>query len=63
MSYKAKFSGWKNLKLEDLIVAYRKAKADCFFENTFPTAIKFAEYEHDLLNNLKTLLEFWGHDT
>jgi len=45
------------LTREDLIVAYRKAKADCFFENTFPTAIKFAEYEEKLLDNLDVLLE------
>ena len=44
------------LTIEDLLVAYRKAKADCFFENTFPTAIKFAEYEQDLLVNLNDLL-------
>lgn len=56
MSYKAEFSGWDALKIEDLLVAYRKAKADCFFENTFPTAIKFAEYEQDLLTNLNALL-------
>ena len=56
MSYQAKFTGWQNLTLEDLVVAYRKAKADCFFENTFPTAIKFAEYEQDLLANLNELL-------
>ena len=56
MGYKAKFNGWDSLTIEDLLVAYRKAKADCFFENTFPTAIKFAEYEQDLLANLKELL-------
>jgi len=56
MSYQATFTGWHNLTLEDLLVAYRKAKADCFFENTFPTAIKFAEYEQELLANLKALL-------
>ncbi|MCB1984433.1 MAG: hypothetical protein H6936_08355 [Burkholderiales bacterium] len=56
MSYQATFTGWQNLTLEDLVVAYRKAKADCFFGNTFPTAIKFAEYEQDLLANLKSLL-------
>jgi hypothetical protein len=56
MSYQAKFTGCQNLTLEDLVVAYRKAKADCFFENTFPTAIKSAEYEQDLLANLKALL-------
>jgi len=38
MSYQAEFAGWEFLTIEDLLVAYRKAKADCFFENTFPTA-------------------------
>lgn len=57
MSYKAIFLGWENLKIKDLLVAYRKAKADCFFENTFPTAVKFAEYEKNLLINLKKLLK------
>ncbi len=56
MGYQAKFEGWSKLLLEDLIVAYRKAKADSFFESTFPSAIKFAEYEQDLLANLKELL-------
>ena len=42
MSYQAVFTGWEDLKLKDLLVADRKAKADCFFENTFPTAVKFA---------------------
>lgn len=56
MSYSAKFEGWDSLGVEDLLIAYRKAKADCFFENTFPSAIKFAEYEQDLLLNLKKLL-------
>lgn len=57
MGYQAAFTGWKNITLEDLLVAYRKAKADCFFENTFPAAIKFADYEQDLLSNLKKLLK------
>ena len=57
MSYQAVFTGWEDLKLKDLLVAYRKAKADCFFENTFPTSVKFAEYEQKLLPNLKKLLE------
>ncbi|MFV0264242.1 MAG: hypothetical protein ACK5JN_17715 [Kluyvera sp.] len=56
MSYQAEFTGWNSLTIEDLLVAYRKAKADCFFENIFPTAIKFAEYEQDLLANLNELL-------
>lgn len=57
MGYQATFSGWKDISIEDLVIAYRKAKADCFFENTFPTAIKFAEYESNLLSNLSKLLE------
>ena len=57
MSYQPHFNGWEALTLADLLVAYRKAKADCFFENCFPTAINFAEYEQDLLGNLKSLLE------
>ncbi len=56
MTYETKFEGWDSLVIEDLIVAYRKAKADCFFENTFPAGIKFAEYEQDLLVNLNALL-------
>lgn len=56
MSYQATFKGWDKLDRSDLLVAYRKAKADVFFENSFPTAIKFAEYEQDLLANLDALL-------
>jgi hypothetical protein len=63
MSYQAEFTGWGSLTIEDLLVAYRKAKADCFFENTFPTAIKFAEYEQDLLANLNGLLSRLKRDS
>lgn len=62
MGYEAQFKGWDNLKIEDLLVAYRKAKSDCFFENSFPTAIKFAEYEQDLLSNLQLLLDRLASD-
>lgn len=57
MIYDPKFEGWNALTIHDLLVAYRKAKADCFYENAFPTSIKFAEYERDLLANLDALLE------
>ena len=63
MSYEAKFEGWDALDIEDLLIAYRKAKADCFFENTFPTAIKFADYEQDLLANLNQLLKCLKSDS
>ena len=29
MAYQAFFTGWDALTIEDLLVAYRKAKADC----------------------------------
>lgn len=51
------FSGWSGVSLDDLLVAYRKAKADCFFENTFPSATNFAEYEQNLIANLEKLLK------
>ncbi|EBB9194143.1 TPA: hypothetical protein KIA93_000349 [Salmonella enterica] len=57
MTYQAVFTGWNDLTIEDLLIAYRKAKADCFFEDTFPTAIKFAEYEQNLLANVSALLK------
>lgn len=57
MTYQAKFEGWKSLTLGDLLVAYRKAKADCFFDNAFPTAVKFADYEQNLQVNLEALLK------
>ncbi|HED4051479.1 TPA: hypothetical protein R4258_003806 [Citrobacter freundii] len=57
MTYKAVFNGWDELTIEDLLVAYRKAKADCFFEDTFPTATNFARYEQNLVENLANLLK------
>lgn len=57
MKYQPKFTGWADLTLMDLIVAYRKAKADCFFEKGFPTAEKFANYEEKLYQNLSELLD------
>jgi hypothetical protein len=44
-----------NIPLEDLVIAYRKAKVDAFYERGHNTAISFAEYETDLLQNLKNL--------
>ncbi|WP_235185905.1 hypothetical protein [Methylomarinum vadi] len=45
MGYQANFTGWQNLTLEDLVVAYRKAKADCFVDNTFPAATAKRRHE------------------
>lgn len=41
--------------LGDLILAYRKAKADLFYERDHVGAIKFSLYENDLLANLQRL--------
>ncbi|KNH13581.1 hypothetical protein ACS79_06245 [Vibrio lentus] len=59
MTYKAEFKGWSNLSLDDIMVAYKKAKADCYFENGFPSSIAFAEFEDDLIENLKDILKKW----
>lgn len=59
MSYKAEFKSWGALTLTDLMVAYRKAKVDCFMEDGYPSAIDFAEFEENLLGNLKLLLQEW----
>ena len=40
---------------EELFLAYRKAKADMFFERSIPNARKFALYEDDLEGNLRRL--------
>ncbi len=56
MEIQHEFKGWEHLSLSDLLIAYRKAKSDCFFENTFPASIKFAEFEQDLEDNLNKLL-------
>jgi len=56
MSYKEKFEGWDKISISDLLVAYRKAKADCFFDSNFPVTINFSEYEKHLSENLNKLL-------
>jgi hypothetical protein len=40
---------------EDLLLAYRQAKVDVFYERSNHDAIAFAEYERDLLPNLEVL--------
>lgn len=40
----------------DLFQAYRKAKADAFFERTNQVALRFAQYEANLVDNLTSLL-------
>lgn len=47
---------WQDLTLTNLFFAFRKAKADCFFERSICIASQFAEYEQDLANQLKQML-------
>lgn len=43
------------ITIADLYLAYRKAKADAFYENLHPSALSFTEYEQDLKSNLEQL--------
>lgn len=43
------------IKIEDLYLAYRKAKADAFFDNMHPCALAFTAYEKRLEGNLNNL--------
>lgn len=47
---------WQHVTLADLFFAFRKAKADCFFERSICIASQFAEYEQDLASRLTALL-------
>ena len=43
------------IRIEDLYLAYRKAKAEAFFDNMHPSAIAFSDYEENLERNLSQL--------
>lgn len=47
---------WQELQLKDLFLAFRKAKADCFFERSICISEKFADYESDVPAKLALLL-------
>lgn len=47
---------WAHISLTDLFFAFRKAKADCYYETSVRVAEKFVLYEQDLGDNLATLL-------
>lgn len=49
-------STWQDVSLTDLFFAFRKAKADCFFERSICIAGQFTEYEQDLSRKLVDLL-------
>jgi hypothetical protein len=45
----------KFIKLEDLYIAYRKAKVQAFYESTHPHSVEFTDYEQNLEKNLLAL--------
>lgn len=47
---------WEDIHLRDLFYAFRKAKADRFYETSLRVAEKFISYEEDLAENLQDLL-------
>ncbi len=49
-------ASWNDINLQDLFGAFRKAKADCFFERSIYSAEQFSAYEQDLFLNLDGLL-------
>lgn len=52
-----KISSWDQIGLGDLLAAFRKAKADSFFERSAYVAEDFARYEFELFENLRALLD------
>ena len=47
---------WAKLQLKELFYAYRKAKADCFFERSICIASDFVDYEAMLPDKLAVML-------
>jgi hypothetical protein len=48
---------WGDVSIEHMFYAYRKAKADCFFEKSICISLAFAEFEKNLYSNIKALLD------
>lgn len=49
-------NSWADLELKHLFYAYRKAKADIFFDHVVGAPLRFAAYEQNLARNLEDLL-------
>lgn len=52
-----KSADWEKITLEDVVYAYRKAKADCFYERSIVIAERFVEYEEALSARLVQLTQ------
>lgn len=53
---KTSINSWLDIGLRELFFAFRKAKADCFFERPICIARQFAEYESQLPAHLSALM-------
>jgi hypothetical protein len=53
---KTSIQSWTELEMQDLFYAYRKAKADNFFERSLGLGKEFVSYEMELPAHLSTLL-------
>lgn len=53
---KTTVESWGSLQLAEMFYAYRKAKADCFFERSLAVSRDFVEYESTLPEHLNILL-------
>lgn len=53
----SKIESWSYLSLTELFFAFRKAKADCYFERSLFVAREFVDYESTLPTRLMGLLE------
>jgi hypothetical protein len=56
MPRNGRITSWSELNLQHLVYAYRKAKADCFYERTPCVAERFVAYESRLYDHLTALL-------
>nr|WP_298129842.1 RNA-directed DNA polymerase [uncultured Pseudoxanthomonas sp.] len=56
MEGERRINAWSDLELRDVVYAYRKAKADCFFDRSLHVSQEFVNYEKNLASNLKSLL-------
>lgn len=61
MDERTGITNWADLQMSDLVFAFRKAKADCFFDRTSAVAAQFAAYEASLASNLASLLSELQH--
>lgn len=52
-----KFTGFSNLEMTDLLLAYRKAKSDIFWEKNISAVNRFIDFENDFESNISNLFE------